>query len=83
MMHRNMSAPVSALPIVQPSPTPWSPDSWRQHPALQQPRYPDAKALADVQRRLQELPPLVTSWEVLALREQLADAQQGKARQVR
>ncbi len=76
MMHRNIHtmAPSAPLQSVRVS-APWSPDSWRRHPALQQPQYPDPEALAQAQRHLQELPPLVTSWEVLALKTQLAEAQ--------
>ena len=56
----------------------WAPDSWRERPALQQPQYPDADALAGVQRELRALPPLVTSWEILELKRQVADAQEGR-----
>jgi 3-deoxy-7-phosphoheptulonate synthase len=56
----------------------WTPAAWRQRSALQQPNYPDANALASVQNELAALPPLVTSWEILALKQQLADAQEGK-----
>ena len=56
----------------------WAPGSWRSRPAAQQPAYPDAHALADVQRELGLLPPLVTSWEILALRKQVAEAQEGR-----
>ena len=59
-------------------PAGWTPQSWRARPATQQPVYPDAAALADVQRELGALPPLVTSWEILALRKQIAEAQEGK-----
>jgi 3-deoxy-7-phosphoheptulonate synthase len=59
-------------------PTEWAPDSWRARQALQQPTYPDADALAGVQRELAALPPLVTSWEILALKKQIAEAQEGK-----
>jgi 3-deoxy-7-phosphoheptulonate synthase len=55
----------------------WTPDSWRLRPALQQPVYPDPAALADVLGELRQLPPLVTSWEVMNLREQLAEAAAG------
>lgn len=44
---------------------------------MQQPNYPDPKELADALAQLSTLPPLVTSWEVDALRAQLADAQDG------
>ena len=56
----------------------WSPSSWRGRTATQQPTYPDAEALASVQRELGLLPPLVTSWEILALRKQVAEAQEGR-----
>jgi 3-deoxy-7-phosphoheptulonate synthase len=56
----------------------WDPASWRSFAATQQPVYPDGEALAGVQRELGLLPPLVTSWEILALKKQLAEAQEGK-----
>ena len=56
----------------------WTPDSWRSRAALQQPNYPDLAALEGVQNELALLPPLVTSWEILALKKQLAEAQEGK-----
>jgi 3-deoxy-7-phosphoheptulonate synthase len=59
-------------------PADWAPGSWRARPALQQPTYPDADTLAGVQRELALLPPLVTSWEILALKKQIVEAQEGK-----
>jgi len=59
--------------------TPWSPDSWQRFPAGQQPRYADAATLARVVGELERLPPLVTSWEVEALKRQLAEAAAGRA----
>ena len=56
----------------------WKPESWQQKPAVQQPNYPDAVALARAVEDLRRLPPLVTSWEVDALRVQLAEAEAGK-----
>jgi 3-deoxy-7-phosphoheptulonate synthase len=56
----------------------WAPDSWTSRPALQQPVYDDPAELAAVARELAALPPLVTSWEVAALREQIAEAAAGK-----
>ena len=56
----------------------WTPAGWRARVAAQQPTYPDALALAQVQGELGRLPPLVTSWEILALKKQLAEAQEGK-----
>src|SRR5271157_601035 len=55
----------------------WMPDSWRERPALQQPEYPDAAALERVLGELRQLPPLVTSWEIMDLRGQLAEATAG------
>jgi 3-deoxy-7-phosphoheptulonate synthase len=60
-------------------PQPWSPDSWRALNATQMPDYPDAAALGDTVRRMGQLPPLVTSWEIEKLREQLAAAARGEA----
>jgi 3-deoxy-7-phosphoheptulonate synthase len=56
---------------------PWEPDSWRRRPALQQPEYPDSTALGRVLAELRVLPPLVTSWEIVQLRQQLAEAAAG------
>ena len=56
----------------------WSPESWRALPALQQPDYPDGAALERVLCELRQLPPLVTSWEILELRRQLAEAAAGQ-----
>ncbi|MFY8123677.1 MAG: 3-deoxy-7-phosphoheptulonate synthase class II, partial [Silanimonas sp.] len=60
------------------APAAWTRSSWRTKTALQQPNYPDAEALAAVGRELEALPPLVTSWEVLALKRQIAEAEVGK-----
>jgi 3-deoxy-7-phosphoheptulonate synthase len=56
----------------------WRPDSWKDFPALQQPAYPDANELAANLEELRGLPPLVTSWEVVALKEQLRRAVAGE-----
>jgi len=83
MMKNQLTAPsdmnASDRPLQPVSvPSGWSPDSWRSRAATQQPLYPDAEALAGVQRELAVLPPLVTSWEILALKKQIAEAQEGK-----
>ncbi|PLY12766.1 MAG: 3-deoxy-7-phosphoheptulonate synthase class II [Sedimenticola sp.] len=57
----------------------WSPSSWQQRPAKQQASYPSAEALNEVLRQLSLLPPLVTSWEIEALKSQLAAAARGEA----
>ena len=62
----------------EPLPADWGPESWRERPALQLPQYPDRDELDSALQELRGLPPLVTSWEVLALKQQLADAQEGK-----
>src|ERR1051325_728257 len=56
----------------------WTPDSWRSRPALQQPEFPDPAALERVLCELRRLPPLVTSWEVVNLRDLLAEASAGR-----
>ena len=56
----------------------WSPSSWRQRTALQQARYDSPEALHAAVTRLASMPPLVTSWEILNLRQQIAEAQAGK-----
>ena len=56
----------------------WTPTSWQQRAALQQPQYDDAAELNQAISELSQLPPLVTSWEVLALKQALAEAQEGK-----
>ncbi len=61
-----------------PLPVDWTPESWRKRQALQLPQYPDQEDLASTLDELRELPPLVTSWEILALKQQLAEAQEGK-----
>ena len=60
-------------------PSDWRPDSWRAHPAAQQPIYPDTSALDRALSQLRELPPLVTSWEILALQQHLANAAAGRS----
>ena len=58
-------------------PRDWEPASWQQREALQQPRYDDPAELVRATAELAHLPPLVTSWEVLALKQALAEAQEG------
>jgi 3-deoxy-7-phosphoheptulonate synthase len=57
----------------------WSPSSWRSKPAQQQVPYEDPQALARVMEEMARLPPLVTSWEIEKLREELARAARGDA----
>ena len=57
----------------------WRPDSWQDRTVSQQAVYRNPEQVADVVGRLGELPPLVTSWEVEALRDHIAKAQAGEA----
>ncbi len=56
----------------------WTPESWQRRPAAQQPEYRDQAALRQAVSRLAHLPPLVTSWEIEALRAQLGAAARGE-----
>jgi 3-deoxy-7-phosphoheptulonate synthase len=56
----------------------WSPDSWRRRAASQQPSYPSPERVEEVVRELSALPPLVTSWEIEQLKQQLAAASRGE-----
>jgi 3-deoxy-7-phosphoheptulonate synthase len=56
----------------------WTPTSWQRRRAEQQPHYSDTGHLDRVLRELSALPPIVVSWEVDELREQLASAQRGE-----
>lgn len=60
------------------APPNWNPASWQLREALQQPDYPDEQYLDEILDELAVLPPLVTSWEAEALKQQLAEAAAGK-----
>jgi len=57
----------------------WTPDSWRQKTAKQQPTYPDAVKLAAIEQRLAKMPPLVFAGEARRLRSALANVAAGEA----
>ena len=57
----------------------WQPASWLARNAGQIPAYRDQQRAEAVMGQLARLPPLVTSWEVDALRDHLALAGEGKA----
>ena len=59
-------------------PADWSPGSWQKKPAAQQPVYPDPAAVEAVLAQLAKLPPLVSSWEIRNLKQQLAAATRGE-----
>src|SRR5438445_1285673 len=56
----------------------WMPDSWQKKTAAQLPIYPDAGSLQNALAHLARLPPLVTSWEIENLKQQLAEATRGE-----
>jgi 3-deoxy-7-phosphoheptulonate synthase len=57
----------------------WSPSSWRDREALQQPEWPDAARLETVKRRLHALPPLVFAGEARQVRAALGEVAAGRA----
>jgi len=59
--------------------TAWSPRTWRDHTALQQPRWPDVDAHEAVLQQLSSLPPLVFGGEIRELTGQLAEVAAGRA----
>ena len=58
--------------------TDWSPESWKSKRAAQAVAYPCQEEVDRVVAQIAKLPPLVTSWEVLALKSQLAEAARGE-----
>lgn len=56
----------------------WSPESWRGRAEAQRIEYPDAESVERSVAKLRSLPPLVTSWEIEKLKEEIGDAQEGK-----
>jgi 3-deoxy-7-phosphoheptulonate synthase len=57
----------------------WSPTSWRDRPAQQQPDWPDEGRLDAVLKQLATLPPLVFAGEARALTGDLAEVAEGRA----
>lgn len=57
----------------------WSPASWRQFEARQQPIYPDRAALNDALTQIGSYPPLVFPNEISDLKADLAEAAEGRA----
>lgn len=56
----------------------WSKSDWRTKPRIQMPEYMDPAALAAVEARLTQYPPLVFAGEARSLRRELADVANGK-----
>ena len=61
------------------TPATWSPRSWRELNALQQPDWPDGAAVETAVERLTASPPLVFAGEARALRDNLAKVIDGRA----
>jgi len=59
--------------------TDWHPESWQNMQAEQQATYPNQDDLDRAVADLSRLPPIVTSWEVDALKDNIAKAQRGEA----
>ena len=57
----------------------WSPQSWRDYPAAQQPEWPDNTALESALGELRAVPPLVFAGEARSLTDDLARAADGQA----
>ncbi len=55
----------------------WTPQSWRDKPALQLPNYPDKDALKETEAELGKLPPLVFAGEARSLQASLGDVALG------
>ena len=58
---------------------PWTPSSWRDRPAAQQPAWPDAGALDRALKELSTYPPLVFAGEARSLQADLAAVGEGRA----
>jgi 3-deoxy-7-phosphoheptulonate synthase len=55
----------------------WTPDTWREKKIWQMPEYPSSETLELKYKELQSYPPLVTSWEIEALKSKIAGASNG------
>lgn len=65
--------------MLAPSNRPWSPDSWKERPAGQQPHWPDPAHLDRCLTTLRSYPALVFAGEVRALEDSLRRAASGQA----
>jgi 3-deoxy-7-phosphoheptulonate synthase len=57
----------------------WTPSSWRERPALQQPDWPDPAHVERVVEQITGMPPLVFAGEARTLLARLADVAEGRA----
>jgi 3-deoxy-7-phosphoheptulonate synthase len=56
----------------------WKPDSWKAKVIRQQATYTDKNSLEKALVKLENMPPLVTSWEIFKLKQKLAEVQRGE-----
>lgn len=57
----------------------WTPDSWKKFPAKQLPSFGNTATLAEAEKELSRMPPLVFAGEARNLKQQLADVAEGKS----
>jgi 3-deoxy-7-phosphoheptulonate synthase len=57
----------------------WSPSSWQEHPAAQQPDWPDPGALEQALKQVSAMPPLVFAGEARSLQAELGRVASGNA----
>ena len=78
---RAVSEPSSSVPFTSSAAhlSDWTPNSWRNYTALQQPNYPDAEALKAAVAEIERMPPLVFAGETRTLQDRLAAAARGEA----
>ncbi len=57
----------------------WDKSGWRSKPRIQMPDYPDAGKVAGIEKKLNQLPPLVFAGEVRRLQRELANVCEGRA----
>lgn len=74
-----MTKPSTSAKATAPATANWDAQSWRGFPIKQQPAYGNADALAQTERTLTSLPPLVSAEEVRQLKRELALAANGNA----
>lgn len=72
---RSKSNDVTERPAISKT---WSPSSWQSHPIVQDVVYDDEAALEEALAKLESLPPLVHPNEIENLKQQLAEAAEGK-----
>ena len=56
----------------------WKPNSWHNYPTLQQPIYENKEHLQETLERVHHFPQLVLTDEIMFLRKQVAEAQEGR-----